>query len=283
MAPIDNPDSLQEDVVGQPIDELVESRKYSEFVESYSIDDIEAATHKARRSRRKSRWEPILGIGLMIALFASMIYLFLDGPYSAYLTLSVFIAASGLISIRLLLDGASIYQARKSEVTDRDLICYEAEGAIEQYQKEDYEGVYQYLSAIDNVLVRGHEQGVSSRMRRWLRTYLHRVENSEDRETAIEGTFDRLAVYLVDDLEGTREAEIYDIIGTVDVEEKEKEESSGRRALIDAWKTARSVVTSRYGIIGFSFLIAGFVYFALGRETIAVAIPGLILAIYQVW
>jgi hypothetical protein len=276
----------------QSIDELVESDKYVEFIDSYAIDDTEAAIHRARRSPRMTKLERILGAGIMIALVASFIYFLFGGQYSEYIFIGVFVAGFALISSTLLLDEASEYQARKSEVTDRELICYEVEAAIEEYQGENYEAVYQHLSDIDSVFVRGdgdsvfirgREQGLSNRMWRWLQAYLRRVEDAEDRKNAIEDTFDRLAVHFIDDLIDTHEVEIYNIIEKIDTKDEKKEESSNRRALIDARKSAVLVMTSRFGVIGFSLLVAVFVYFVFKRETIAVAIPGIILAIYQIW
>ena len=269
--------------MGQSISELIESEKYSEFLESYSIDDTEAATHRARRSPRMSRWEPILGFVTIIALLAAFLYLLIGGQYSGFVIVSAMGGASVLILISMMLDLAPNYQARKSKTTDRDLICYEVQTAIENYQQEDYEAVYQHLSDLQSVLSPGREQGLSDRMKRWLLTYLDRIENSEHREDAIEKTFDRLAVHFIDDLTGQHDTEIYDIIQSIDVEDEEREESSSRRALIDVGKTAGSIVASRYGIIGFSFLAASLVYFIFNQLTIAVAIPGVILTIYQIW
>lgn len=280
----DNPDSLQqEDVREQPVDELVESEKYSEFVESYSIDDTEAATHRARRSPRRSRLEPLLGVLVIIALLFLMIYVFAQGQYRGLAAVIVLGSALVLIFSSMSLDAATSYQARKSQATDRDLICYEIQGAIEDYRHEDYEAVYQHLSNTDTVLSQRREQGLSNRMRKWLQYYLHRVENAVDKEGAIEETFDHLAVHFIDDLMGLHDIGIRNVVESIDVEEEGNEETGSKRALLDVWKTVGSGATSRYGVIIFSFLSGGIAYFVTGSATIATGIPSILLAIYAIW
>jgi len=267
--------------MGQSIDELIKTEKYSEFVDSYSIDEGEAATHKARRTQRRSRWEAYLWRVLMIALVAASVYSFIDRPSAMPILLAVIGAFMLLIFIDLGIDASTDYQARKSETTDRDLICYEVEAAIESYREGDYDGVYQHLSDLQAVVRRRRGQELSYRMRGWLRRYLDRVENAKNREDAIEETFDRFVVHFIDDLLGVHNAEIHAIVEDIDVEDVRKEESSNRRALIDVARTVGSIVTSGYGVIVSSFLAAGVVYFISNQLAIAVAIQAAMVTSYQ--
>ncbi|KZN25586.1 hypothetical protein A4G99_03710 [Haladaptatus sp. R4] len=183
-----------------------------------------------------------------------------------------------------ILNSASSYQARKSETTDKDLIYYEFNCAIQDYQSEDYREVYNHMSNINSVIRRGQRkrQGLSYRSYQWFRIYITALEKAQDKEQAISETFGRFAEEQLKNLMNNQTDLIRDIVDEIDYEEDSIEMNGTYRAILDVWKTFTTFVSSGILVAVLSIIGGVVVIYVFDEKAIGIAIPSVILLMYQI-
>lgn len=263
------------------IGDLLNSELHEEFLESFSVDEPDVKIHEARRSSKERKWGPIFGALFILLFSVCIIYYILGGRYKTELVLIVGFSAFLVIQFSVLLEKVTDYKARSSDVSDRDVICYKLEYAMKEYQNGNLKTVVARLNDLNDLLLLESNQGISNRMKDWTRVYVWKLNNAKDKEKSVERTFDRFAAKLTEDLVDPRGQEINDLVNNIE-QTTNNRESGSKRALLDLWSVISSVILSSWGVIFLSILAACTVIFIFNRITIGVAIPGVILAAYQV-